>query len=163
EIAATTQYGLYLPLRGPKVMDSLYAQRLALLPKTEHQEKFVHQYIDRFRWPLGLAMVLLVTEMLFPERKREPKARAAKAGTGVPALAPTAAASLLVLALLTFPNAALGSTASALREYKSGNYDESLKEYEKLLQKKNNDPRLHFNAGTAAYRNQQFEEAAKQF
>ncbi len=28
---------------------------------------------------------------------------------------------------------------------------------------KSDDPRLHFNAGTAAYRNQQFEEAAKQF
>jgi len=32
-----------------------------------------------------------------------------------------------------------------------------------LLQKKSDDPRLHFNAGAAAYRSRQFEEAVKQF
>ena len=32
-----------------------------------------------------------------------------------------------------------------------------------MLQKKTDDPRLHFNAGAAAYRNRQFDEAAKQF
>ena len=32
-----------------------------------------------------------------------------------------------------------------------------------MLKRKGDDPRLHFNAGAAAYRNQQFEEAAKQF
>src|SRR5262249_8799596 len=35
--------------------------------------------------------------------------------------------------------------------------------YERSLQKKSDDPRLHFNAGTAAYRNQQFDQAAKHF
>jgi len=55
------------------------------------------------------------------------------------------------------------SPSSALREYKAGKYDQALQEYERLLQKKSDDPRLHFNAGAAAYRNQQFEEAAKQF
>jgi len=57
----------------------------------------------------------------------------------------------------------LGSPSSALREYKAGQYEEALKEYEHLLQRKGDDPRLHFNAGAAAYRNRQFEEAAKQF
>jgi Ca-activated chloride channel family protein len=57
----------------------------------------------------------------------------------------------------------LGSPSSALREYKAGKYDQALKEYEQLLQRKSDDPRLHFNAGAAAYRNGQYEEAAKQF
>jgi Ca-activated chloride channel family protein len=65
--------------------------------------------------------------------------------------------------LLFCPSPGLASPSSALREYKAGKYDEALKEYERLLQKKSDDPRLHFNAGTAAYRNRQFEEAAKQF
>jgi Ca-activated chloride channel homolog len=64
---------------------------------------------------------------------------------------------------LLWPAQGLASPSSALREYKAGKYDEALKEYERLLQKKSDDPRLHFNAGTAAYRNRQFEEAAKQF
>jgi Ca-activated chloride channel family protein len=50
-----------------------------------------------------------------------------------------------------------------LREYQAGKYDQALQEYERLLQKKSDDPRLHFNAGAAAYRNRKFEEAAKQF
>ena len=68
-----------------------------------------------------------------------------------------------ILCLLLVPSALLASPSSALREYKSGNYEQALKEYERLLQKKADDPRLHFNAGTAAYRNRQFDEAAKQF
>ena len=57
----------------------------------------------------------------------------------------------------------LGSSSSALREYKAGKYDQALKEYQQLLQRRGEDPRLHFNAGAAAYREEQFEEAAKQF
>jgi Ca-activated chloride channel homolog len=64
---------------------------------------------------------------------------------------------------LLWPGLASGSPSSALREYKAGQYDQALKEYERLLQKKSDDPRLHFNAGAAAYRNRQFDEAAKQF
>ena len=58
---------------------------------------------------------------------------------------------------------AAASPSGALRDYKAGQYDQALKEYERLLQRKADDPRLHFNAGAAAYRNRQFEEAAKQF
>ena len=39
-----------------------------------------------------------------------------------------------------------------MREYNAGKYDQALKEYEKLLENKKDDPRLHFNAGAAAYR-----------
>jgi Ca-activated chloride channel family protein len=68
----------------------------------------------------------------------------------------------LVLVLLV-PLVALGSPSSALREYKDGKYDQSLKDYQQLLEKKGDDPRLHFNAGAAAYRNRQFDQALKQF
>jgi tetratricopeptide (TPR) repeat protein len=64
---------------------------------------------------------------------------------------------------LLSPSQGFCSPASALREYKAGKYDQAFKEYEQLLARKNDDPRLHFNAGAAAYRNRQFEEAAKQF
>ena len=58
---------------------------------------------------------------------------------------------------------ALGSPSSALREYRAARYDRSLKEYERLLESKGDDPRLHFNAGAAAYRAKLFHEAANQF
>jgi len=65
--------------------------------------------------------------------------------------------------LLLCPGWLLASSSDALREYKSGNYDQALKDYQQLLDRKGDDPRLHFNAGAAAYRNRQFEEATKQF
>jgi Ca-activated chloride channel family protein len=159
QIAGATEGGFYLPLRGAKAIDTLYDQGLAKLPKSEHQEKFVRQYHDRYHWPLAVAIVLLLVEMLFPERKREPKAKPAAAPSAQPALHTAA----IVLLLVLLPTALRGSPASALREYKAGQYDQALKEYEQLLKRKGDDPRLHFNAGAAAYRNQQFEEAAKQF
>ena len=158
QIAGATEGGFYLPLRGAKAIDTLYDQGLAKLPKSEHQEKFVRQYHERYHWPLAAAIILLVVEMLFPERKREPRAKPAAAPRAQPAF-PTA----VTLLLLLLPAALQGSPASALREYKAGQYDQALKEYEQLLKRKGDDPRLHFNAGAAAYRDQQFEEAAKQF
>jgi Ca-activated chloride channel homolog len=68
-----------------------------------------------------------------------------------------------ITCLVLCANQGLASPSSALREYKAGKYDDAFKEYERLLQKKSDDPRLHFNAGAAAYRNRLFEEAAKQF
>jgi Ca-activated chloride channel family protein len=158
QIAGATEGGFYLPLRGAKAIDTLYDQGLAKLPKSQHQEKFVRQYHERYHWPLAVAIVLLLVEMLFPERKREPRAKPAAAPRAQPAF-PTA----VTLLLLLLPAALQGSPASALREYKAGNFDQALKEYEQLLKRKSDDPRLHFNAGAAAYRDQQFEEAAKQF
>ncbi len=162
QIAGATEGGFYLPLRGAKAIDTLYDQGLAKLPKSEHQEKFVRQYHDRYHWPLAVAIVLLLVEMLFPERKREPKAKPASAPSA-PSAQPALHTAATVLLLLLLPTALRGSPASALREYKAGQYDQALREYEQLLKRKGDDPRLHFNAGAAAYRNQQFEEAAKQF
>jgi Ca-activated chloride channel family protein len=74
EIASATG-GFYLPLRGAKTMDTLYEhpQGLASLPKSEHEEKLVRQYHDQYHWPLAAAILLLLAETLFPERKRERK------------------------------------------------------------------------------------------
>jgi len=95
--------------------------------------------------------------MLFPERKRVP-------ATVVPSLKPAKALSAAaLLLLLALPSTLLGSTSGALREYKQGNYDQALKDYQKLLQRHAEDPRLHFNAGAAAYRDKKFDQAAKEF
>jgi Ca-activated chloride channel homolog len=155
EIAGKTEGGFYLRMSGAKTIDTLYTDGLAREPKSEHQEKRVKQYYERYQWPLGLAIVLLLLEMLFPERTRSPRQGATKAPL-------TKVAAALLLLLLPC-SAVLGSPSSALRDYKSGNYDQALKQYGELLKKKADDPRLHFNAGAAAYRNGNYEEAAKQF
>jgi Ca-activated chloride channel family protein len=67
------------------------------------------------------------------------------------------------LLILLSPGVSAASPSSALRDYKAGQYDAALKEYQRLLERKTDDPRLRFNAGAAAFRDRKFDEAAKQF
>ena len=90
EIAGTSEGGFYLPLRGAKTMENLYEKGLASLPKSEHQEKLIRQYQDRYHWPLAIALLLLVAETLLPERKRERRQRPVMATAAKPALHVTA-------------------------------------------------------------------------
>jgi Ca-activated chloride channel family protein len=78
ELAQATDYGIYLRLHGADAMETLYQQGLSKLPKSEHQEKLVRRYHERYHWPLALAILSLLVEMLFPERKREARTSAAK-------------------------------------------------------------------------------------
>lgn len=158
QIAAATEGGFYLPLRGAKPMEMLYERGLAPLPKSEGKEKLVRQYHERFHWPLALALALFAFEAVWPETKRS----ARRTGVGIPVAPPPSAGVALALgfALAVGANA---SPSSALRDYEAGRYEESLKGYEELVKRQGEDPRLRFNAGAAAYRNGQFDEAAKWF
>lgn len=62
--------GFYLPLRGANTMNLLYERGLAPLPKSKFNAKLMQRYHERFYWPLGIAVVLLVGEMFLPERHK---------------------------------------------------------------------------------------------
>lgn len=153
DIAAAAK-GFYLPLEGSRTIETLYERGIAPLPRSEGKEKFVKHYHERYYWPLGLAILLLLAEILIPERPRE--------RVSGPGWRKTHVLGWLVLCLLLPISEARASTGSALRDYRSGNYDSALQEYQRL-QKKEPDPRLNYNAGVAAYRDGQLEEAARQF
>ncbi len=74
QIADVTKGG-YLHLQGAAGIDALYKEGPARLPKSEHEARLLKRYHERFEWPLGAAILLLMAEELFPERK---KARGAK-------------------------------------------------------------------------------------
>jgi Ca-activated chloride channel family protein len=154
QIAGATG-GFYLPLRGADTINTLYERGLAPLPKSEGAEKLVRRYHEQFQWPLALALLLLFVEFLLPPRKQtkskvqSPKSKAAGVTT------------MFVFFLL--PAVTYASPASALREYKSGNYTNALSEFTKLAEVQTNDLRLVFNAGDAAYRATNFDLAQKLF
>ncbi len=158
QIARTTKEGFYLPLQGTKTMDNLYDHGIAPLPKSEKSVRMFQNYHEQYHWPLGIAVALLLLEMFLPERKR----KRSKQSPSVPATAGNLAETVVILILLTVPVVAWGSPASAFREYNEGKYQDALRDYNQSLEKKKDDPRLHFNAGTAAYQSHQFEEATKQ-
>jgi Ca-activated chloride channel family protein len=155
QIAETTG-GFYLPLRGANTMDTLYERGLAPLPKSEGKGKIMRRYHEQFHWPLGVAILLLVFEILLPARKTGSRFRVQ--GSGVKGS--TVAAWLLLLASPVFTYA---SPATALKNYQAGNFTNALTEYERLALIKTNDLRLVFNAGTAAYRATNFDAAVKYF
>src|SRR5262245_54480675 len=70
--------------------------------------------------------------------------------------------SLFILFCLALPAFAQASSSSALKRYESGKYESALREYKRLLLERPDDPRLHFNAGAAAFQVNDFEEARKQ-
>jgi len=163
--------GFYLPMRGANAIDTLYERGLAPLPKSEGRERLVRRYHEQYHWPLTFAMLLLLVELFLPERKLErnnannirprlgtlPRER--ENHSPVSAVTGT----VVLLALLVFPGITSASPASALREYKSGNYTNALQEFERLAQVNTNDLRLVFNAGAAAYRATNFDMALNAF
>jgi Ca-activated chloride channel family protein len=169
EIAGATG-GFYLPLQ-PNTMDTLYEQGIAPLPETESQERLVRRYHEQYHWPLLAAIGLLLAEMFLPERKRKktilnndrphPGPLLQEREKRPPVLDATGV--IVLFALLGLTNNGFASPASALREYKSGNYTNALQEFERLAQVNTNDLRLVFNAGAAAYRATNYDAALNDF
>jgi Ca-activated chloride channel family protein len=157
EVAFATEGRMYLRLAGAKTIDTLYEQGLSPLPKSEGQEKLVKRYHERYHWPLAAAILLLLAEVFLPEQRRALKRTASASG------ASTLHGFVASFILLLLPCCTLGSPSSAIHEYEAGRYDAALEAYEQALQRKPDDPRLHFNAGVAAYRQGKFEQAAKHF
>ena len=144
--------GFYLPLRGANTIDTLYEKGLAPLPKSEGKERWIRRYHERYHWPLGLAILLLLVEMLLPRRKPEKKNDMAGARV------------LAMMILLLLPGAANGSPASALKDYKAKKFAAAQKEYERLASvDKTGDARFVFNAGAAAYGATNYDAALKDF
>src|ERR1051326_4998564 len=67
----------------------------------------------------------------------------------------------VALLLLAMPTAGFASPASAFKRYTAGKYESALREYKRLLIEKPDDPRLHFNAGAAAFQVKDDEETLK--
>jgi Ca-activated chloride channel family protein len=151
---ATATGGFYLPLRGADTINTLYERGLAPLPKSEGKEKLVRRYHEQFHWPLAAAMVLLVVEFLLPERRASSRRGKAKTPN-----IQSSATVLLVVIFLVSAGVGTASPTTALRDYKSGNFTNSLAEYTKIAAVKTNDLRLVFNAGDAAYRATNFDLA----
>jgi Ca-activated chloride channel family protein len=157
EQIATAAGGFYLPLLGANPMETLYSRGLAPLPKSESTTKLTRVYHERYHWFLGFAIVCLVAELLLPERVRSRRAETTGA-VAHPGLGKAAA----VLSLFLLPALASASTPGAFNKYQSGDYQGAFDEYNRLAGEKTNDYRLHYNAGTAAYRAQQLDDAEKQ-
>jgi Ca-activated chloride channel family protein len=136
-------------------MDLLYAARLAPLPKSDLSSRLFQLRHEWFQWPLGLAILLLMIELLAPDRVRVARQPEGAQRKGLQA--PTAALGFFLALVLPVPVA--GSAASARRHYEAGRFEAARRDYQRLLEAAPDDARLQYNTGTAAHRAQRFAEA----
>jgi len=157
--------GFYLPLRGADTMETLYEKGLAPLPKSEGEERLIRRYHEQYHWPLAAAILLLLAEMFLPERKRRRENGRADLPVGQDARqrVPPGVTIMVLVGVLLLPIAVKASPSSALRDYHVGDYTNALQEFSRLAETRTNDLRLIFNAGDAAYRATNYDEAANDF
>lgn len=161
---ATAGNGFYLPLRGTKVIETLYKEGLAPLPKTEAESKLYKRYHERYHWPLAIGIALLLMEIMLPARARIKASNASGGAKMTGATREAKAAILAAMALFAWQATANASPGSALKDFQEGRFAESQEQFEQLAAAdKKGDLRLAFNAGTAAYRATNYDAAIKHF
>ncbi len=76
QIAEVTN-ALYVPLgRGAEGLNTLYQEKLRLVPQSEQDQRMERIPLERFEWPLGAAIALLLLEFFITDRRRAEKIRA---------------------------------------------------------------------------------------
>jgi Ca-activated chloride channel homolog len=150
--------GIYLPLASPGAIDSLVQQGLARLTRSDQSTRMLRRFHEQFHWPLSFALLFLLLEFFISERKSAPKLARATA----PLHRTTAPIAAALLTLLFIPSSA-ASPARAMKQFEAGAYEEAEASYQRLIEERGPDPRLHFNRGTAAYRRGDFATAADEF
>lgn len=63
--------GFYLPLQNAQTMNTLYQRGLAPMPKVASKAEQFRQATERFQWPLAFAVLLLLLEIVVPERSNQ--------------------------------------------------------------------------------------------
>ena len=143
--------GFYEPLgrRGEGVA-AIYEKALAPLPKEELASRMRRVPLERFQWPLALALLCLALEPLV--RERVARARGTKGASAV----------VVLLVGLGAASAEAASVHEAQRLYAEGKYEQALAEYRAAVGEQPA-PQLEFNLGAAAYKAGQFGDAAAAF
>jgi Ca-activated chloride channel family protein len=138
EIAEVTG-GFYVPL-DEDAARLLSTDGIGRMQEVEMSASASRRPIERYQWPLGAAVALLCLQALVGERRRRPFAAAA-------------------LWLLS----ASSGWSAGLDEYNAGNYEQARQEFEQRLRMEPDAPGLQLNAGTAAYRLQDYGKASEFF
>ncbi len=155
--------GFYVPLGNQgQGLETIYKQKLALIPKTELAERRKKLPLDRFEWPLAVAIVLMSLEFILSGRK---------SGYRVPHLVSRltrrkskATASVLpILICFSLSTGAPVKGSEGEVAYETGNFLKASEYYHSLLEKEPDNPQLLFNSGAAAYKNNLLEEATDNF
>ncbi len=155
--------GLYVPLGSSgEGLETVYQQKLSLIPKEELAERRQKVPLERFEYPLALAIILLICDFLLSERK-------SKRTLSLPLIKSVSRrvrrkGSLLILTLfLTSGLHTKAHSSEGEEAYNRGDYIAASEYYSQQLLASQDDPKLHYNFGAAAYKNNMFDDAIASF
>lgn len=141
EIAEATG-GFYTRL-DDKAATLIAADGIGKMEETDITANSSRRPIERYQWPLGAAIALLVLQALVGERRRRPVYAA--------------------LAVFTLLAADAGAAPAGITAYGEGDYEKARDAFESRLRMEPDAPALQLNAGTAAYRLKDYAKAAQYF
>ena len=157
QIASTTGGSYHRATSGGNEIDDIFKE-LASLDKVEFGTKQITGYETRYQYPLAFAILFLILELLFSEKRT-------KIAIWFKKLLPTAG-TLFFLIVLT-----ACATAQTVRSYISeGNhvynkskFTDAEVEYKKALEKNSKSKEAQFNLGNSYYKQQRFDEAMREY
>ena len=155
--------GLYVPMGSMgQGFDTVYQQKLALVPKEEHGRRKRKIPIERFPWPLGGAVFLLLVDFMITGRKSSWALRIPFVKTVGRRKKQQMRVMVLLLLLPTICSVA--ARASEGEELlRADKIEQALTYYQDGVKKNPADPVLRFNLGDALYKNKNYEQAAAAF
>lgn len=139
EIASAT--GGFFTLIGPEAAREVFQKGIEPMELSETGVFSARQPVERYQWPLALAIVCLAVSLLPSDRRRRPS-------------------TMVALLLSTIPCA---HAQSGLEEYKNGDFEKAGAAFQEQLNQQPSSRALQFNAGAAAYKSGDFEKAIAQF
>ncbi|PQO46838.1 VWA domain-containing protein [Blastopirellula marina] len=152
--------GAYIPAGTKQVaMDQVYRNYVQQVEAQDFETARIHSYIPRYQWFVGLGLLLLVVDSLFPVTAGAP-------GTfqvAYQAFGRRGAAAGLVLFLLASNVAAATPAENLVREGNqalgAGEVDKALSVYQEAAAEMPDSPELLYNQAVAQYRNGQIDHA----
>ena len=155
---AQTAGGFYLHLEnGPRTMQQLVSDGISKMKAAEIDVRLARRPIERYEWPLGLAVLLLGSSIVIGERKgARRRARASSCE-----LAAAAATALFLLAL---PRSF--ASAPGLDAYRNGDFEDAYTKFQETLKANPQNSaadKLHFDSGAAAYKMKDYAKALDSF
>jgi Ca-activated chloride channel family protein len=150
EIAQATG-GFYLPY-GQDAASIIYQKGILPMDEEENGTLTSRKPIERYGWPAGAALLLMMIWTVLGEGRRRN-------------VVPAAGLALLIALFPGSPGSpqSLRAEPAGINAYQQGDYEAALKDFEKKIQSGANAPEIKFDAGAAAYKAADYKKAADYF
>jgi Ca-activated chloride channel homolog len=153
---ATETNGTYMRLDNVEDALITMTQQLDTAEKKAMSDNEFIDYKSYFQWFLGVAILLLLIELLLAERRR---GRLAEGGVRMLMLVGLG----LVMTMTVSGQSTNTLIRSGNRAYKKKQLDQSLKQYQAAVDKAPDNPTANYNLGNAQFRKDQFDAAVKSY